>query len=432
MKCSALAAAFEARRLTPRDLAERSLWQCRDRREDHMLISIDEEDVRRQADRSTARWRDRCPLSPIDGLAVAIKDQFAVAGTGTTCGCAHADHVDDEDAVAVARLRRAGAILFGKSNMDELALGGSGCNPHHGCVRNPHDATRQSGGSSSGSAALVGAGIAPLALGSDFGGSLRIPAAYCGAFALKPSYGRVPVDGMRSVVRSLEHVGPIASSVDGLIAAFQILIEHTVALPHPHDLVFGICDAWLSRAEAPVRTVVEDVVTELVRSRVRVRQVHLPDLDHAYAIGSLICAAEAAAAFPRPRRRGLGAAVRLTLGIGDRISPAEYVRALAARARFSSQLLAACADVDAIISPTTPRTAPRHRCGVLDEAQISERVAFTFPFNLSGAPVVQAPCGRDALGLPIGVQFAAPLGADAVALALALAVERSGMCAALP
>lgn len=393
----------------------------------HFFISIDEEDIRRQADRSTARWRDRCPLSPIDGLAVAIKDQFAVAGTATTSGRAHAGHVSDADAVAVARLRRAGAILFGKCNMDELALGSSGCNPHHGCVRNPHDATRQSGGSSSGCAALVGAGITPLALGSDFGGSLRIPAAYCGAFALKPSYGRVPVAGMQSIVRSLEHVGPMASSVDGLIAAFQILTEHTVVLPQPHDLVFGICDAWLLRVEPPVRTVVEAVLAELARRRVRMRRVHLPDLDQAYAIGSLICAAEAAAAFPRSCRRGLGAAARLTLGIGDMISPAEYARALAARARFSSQMLAACADVDAIVLATTPRTAPRHRCGVLDEPQIAERLAFTMPFNLTGAPVVQAPCGRDALGLPVGVQFAAPLGADAAALALALAIELSGM-----
>jgi Asp-tRNA(Asn)/Glu-tRNA(Gln) amidotransferase A subunit family amidase len=421
---AALQEAYAAHRLTPKEFVERALARLRRFVDPHWLISLDEEDVFVQAEESAERLRAGRPRSPLEGVPVAIKDQFDVRGQRTTCGTSFLRAVAGEDAEAVARLRRAGAILFGKANLYELALGPTGHNPTFGSARNPWDPERDTGGSSSGSAALVAAGVVPLALGSDLGGSLRIPAALCGVAALKPTWGRVPTGGLMHVAWSLEHAGPIAGSIDDLRLAMAVLAgERPATAALPGRLRVGISSDWWARAERSSAGVAEAAVQRLLHNGAAARAVTLPSIDTAVAVGSLTTIVEAAAAFAWAAHAPLGAAVRIPLAVGRAVPAVEFVQAQRVRGTLCRELEEAFVDVDVLVTPTTDSTARPYHGDELDDAAIARRIAFTIPFNLAGLPALQVPCGFDGEGLPVGLQIVGPRGADALVTAVAARVE---------
>lgn len=228
--------AYRSGATTPAEVAERVIdalyTSDRSAQPLRAFISFNEEDIRAQAKAATARWRAGAPIGPLDGVPVGVKDELDQAGYPTTVGTRFLGRsgAAQQDATAVARLRAAGALLIGKCNMHEIGIGTTGLNPHHGPARNPYDLGRCTGGSSSGSAAAVAAGLCPVALGADGGGSVRLPAALCGVFGLKPTFGRVSESGAAPLCWSVAHIGPLAAT-----AHDAALVQALIAGPDPRD-----------------------------------------------------------------------------------------------------------------------------------------------------------------------------------------------------
>jgi len=435
-----LADAYRKGTTSPAEVAERAI-EAADRFDSldpslRTFIDLRPEDVRAQAEASTRRFRDGAPLGPLDGVPVAIKDEFNVKGYPTTSGTAFLGGVPvDRDALVVERLRRAGAILFGKTNMHELGMGPSGINIFHGAARNPFDPARDTGGSSAGSAAAVASGIVPLALGNDGGGSIRIPAALCGVAGIKGTYGRVPTDGVELTCWSLEHSGPMGSSVADVALALRTLTGEPVPLSAPQGrsgrLRLGICEAWWAAADASTTKVVQAALDQLVEAGAEIVSVALPHIHLAQPVGFATFAVETAAAVmpyilaDRPMSAGVRAALDLARGI----SATTFVQAQRARALIARDFDAALGEVDALVTPTTGISARVYEedtllTGELNDAAARLRTAFTFPLNLTGLPAMQVPCGFDGEGMPVGLQVIAGRGEDELALAVAAEVEK--------
>ncbi len=430
-------AAYRSGRRTPRDVAERALAfaAALDRRDPPMCLftTLDPAGVRAQADASALRWRNGQPRSLLDGVPVAIKDSYDVAGEPTCAGTSFLGKTPAvRDATVVRRLREAGATLLGKTNMYELGLYPSGLNLRFGAVRNPWDPTRDTGGSSSGSAATVAVGLAPIALGTDLGGSVRIPAALCGIPSLKPSFGRLPLDGVSQLAWSLEHLGPMCATVDDVRLAFATMAgESAGALPvGPFRL--GVCEAWWSAASPEVADGCRAAIARLVAAGCTEVAIELPHLALANAAGSITTLVEAAAANARPLAADapFSPAVRAGLEFGRGMPGALYLKAQRVRTLLAADFERALAQVDLVVSPTTAIAAPRYcadafASGELDPGRTEELVHYTFAYNLTGLPAAQVPCGHTGGGLPIGLQIAAPPGGELRALGLAALLERT-------
>jgi Asp-tRNA(Asn)/Glu-tRNA(Gln) amidotransferase A subunit family amidase len=432
-----LAAAFRDGRATPREVAERALAAAAalDRLEPPMrlLIALDAADVRAQADLATARHRAGRARSPLDGVPIAIKDEYAVRGYPSTYGTSFLGGAPAEaDMLVVARLREAGAVLFGKTNMHELGMAPSGLNPHHGTARNPHDPLRDTGGSSSGSGAIVAAGVVPLALGTDSGGSVRIPSALCGVAGLKPTYGRVPTDGAAILYWSLEHFGPLGATVDDVAQAFALMAGEPYAPAPVEKPRLGVCVEWWSAAEPEVARVARAAVDRLLQAGAVEVPIELPHIEHALAVGAATFTVEAAAALETHIHAGrpFSPSVQTGFAVARAIPAIAFVRSQRVRALIARDFDRALERCDAVVSPTTAITAPLYpkdafQSGELDEAKINALVCFTFPGNLTGLPAMQVPCGVDAAGLPVGLQLMGAHGADWRLLGLAAAVEKT-------
>jgi Asp-tRNA(Asn)/Glu-tRNA(Gln) amidotransferase A subunit family amidase len=437
--CSAaeLVAAYREGRATPRTVVERALAAAadNDRRQPPMrtFIALDAADARAQADQATLRYQQGRALGPLDGVPLAIKDEFDVRGYPTTLGTSFLGGAPaTRDVESVARLRAAGAILFGKANMHELGVLPSGFNLHHGTARNPFDPARDTGGSSSGSGAAVGAGLVPIALGNDSGGSVRIPAAICGVAGLKPTFGRVPTAGVALLNWSMECSGPLGATVGDVATALAVLDGQPLALPtvEPKRLRLGVSEAWwkLARDEAaaPARAAVERLGATVV-------PVELPHIELAHAIGVATFSVEAAASTEAYWRadRPLAPSTRVVLESGRGIAAVGFVKAQRVRALLAADFERALAAVDVLVTPTTAAAAPRYRDdtlagGELNEESAREMTCFTMPLNLTGLPGMSVPCGyTDGDGMPVGLQIIARHGADALALAVAALVEKS-------
>lgn len=418
---------YRQRTADPATVAERTLEAAqRLARHDPPLptfIALDPEDVRRQAEASTKRWRAGTPLGPLDGVPIAIKDQFDVAGYPTTCGTRTSAPPANEDALAVARLRAAGAILFGKTHMTELGMFPSGMNPWYGAARNPYDPTRETGGSSSGSAAAVAMGLLPLSLGSDSGGSVRVPAALTGVVGLKPTFDRVPTCGMAPLGWSLGHAGPIGATVADVVTGLAVLSGAPLTLPElPRPLRIGVCPRLWQGANEEVATLARAAVDRAADGHT----IEI-DLDHAELASAVLTATmtvEIAAA--RPPSEPLGAATQISLEIGRGTDAVTYVKAQRARALIARDFEWAWESVDVMVLPTTAITAPsypRFPVEEIDEAKAHQLAGLCFAPSLTGMPAVSVPCGYDSQGLPVGLQIIAPWGEDLRALALAAAIE---------
>src|SRR5437870_13112899 len=373
------------------------------------------------------------PVGALHGVPVALKDLYDTAGVRTTGGSKIlADRVPEADATVVRRLKEAGAIVLGKLHMVEFAYGPEGLNAHHGAPRNPWDAAaaRMPGGSSSGSGVAVAAGLAPAALGSDTGGSIRIPASLCGITGLKPTYGRVSRAGVLPLAWSMDHVGPMTRSgrdcalMLGAIAGYDPADPTSSILPVPDygaaltgdvkGLRVGLLRAHFTDvAAAEVKAAVEAAARELERAGAVVDEVNLTQVTHVATASAAIVASEALAyhaAWMRSRPQDYQPDVRERLQLGAFVNGAHYVRSQQVRALVAREVDEVLARRDVLLSPATPLAAPvlGERETTLGDGPADVRAALlrcTRPFNLSGHPACAAPCGFTSSGLPIGLQI---------------------------
>jgi aspartyl-tRNA(Asn)/glutamyl-tRNA(Gln) amidotransferase subunit A len=445
MTIEAAAEAIRAREISPVSLLEACLARIatlEPRLNAFITVTADlAREQAREAEREIQAGRYKGPLH---GIPVAVKDLFATKGIRTTAGSRIlADWVPTEDATVVRRLREAGAVLLGKLGLHEFAYGISSVNPHFGDVRNPWDTTKIPGGSSGGSAVAVVASEAYAALGSDTGGSIRIPAALCGCVGLKPTFGRASLFGAVPLSWSLDHPGPLARTVRDVALAMTTIAGYdprdpvsadrpiadllagidrgarTLRVGVPTDHVWDECDPAIA---ASVRAAIE----ALARAGAEVREIRWPRAAEYARAASAILGVEARAyhegAFPG-RSSEYGPLVRARLSSQGDVDAETYARSM----KLLREARAGVADrdldgVDVLAMPTVPT-----RAWTIEEAKEvgrpSEWTRITRIFDLTGQPAVSLPCGFDPDGLPIGLQFAARMWDEAAALRAARAYE---------
>jgi aspartyl-tRNA(Asn)/glutamyl-tRNA(Gln) amidotransferase subunit A len=359
------------------------------------------------------------PEEPATGIPLAVKDLFDTAGLTTTYGSAiFAEHVPLRSAEVVTRLERAGYANVGKTNLHEFAYGTTSENPHFGTVPNPIAPGRIAGGSSGGSAAALAAGLADAALGSDTGGSIRIPAACCGVVGFKPTHGLVPLEGCFPLAPSLDHAGPMARSVEECTAMMDALAPgfQRAPLEALEELEAGI--AWTEHARPLVRERVEAAAARFPR----LRRIELPLAEGARTVFMREVAdvhRELYAEQGDLYGENVAAKIERCLAVTD----AEYEAGLRARADYREIFEEALAGVDVLVTPTLPFVAPPlgH-----DERELrGELTLLTWPFNVLGAPALSLPCGPAEDGLAASVQLVGRPDADGLVLAGGAVLEHA-------
>jgi len=389
-------------------------------------------------------------LGPLHGVPYASKDNFLTHGIRTTCGSKILDaFVPAYSAAMIERLEGAGAILLGKLNMHEFAFGSTSLNPHYRAVHNPWDHARITGGSSGGSAAAIASAFAFLTLGTDTGGSIRIPAALCGICGLKPTYGRVSRYGVYPLAWSMDHVGPMAGSVPDLALAMNVLAgpdrrdpgsanvpvpDYTLALTEDLDGIrIGIPDQWyFDRLDKDVRSSVDQAIERLRQSGAAISPVSIDLLPDASRAASIILFAEAAASLEKWHRtcpEKFGGDVRARLDNAAAVTAADYLKALRIRRKVQEEFRKIFRTVDALITPQLPITAPLiEETSVLIEGQAEPVPAaltrLTRIFNLTGMPCLSICCGYSTGGMPVGLQIAARPFDESMVLRVGHAYER--------
>jgi len=357
------------------------------------------------------------PERPAEGIPLAVKDLFDTAGLTTTYGSTiFAENVPGRSAEAVTRLEAAGYANVGKTNLHEFAYGITSQNPWFGAVPNPLAPGRSPGGSSGGSAAALAAGLADAALGSDSGGSIRIPAACCGVTGFKPTHGRVPIAGCYPLAPSFDTVGPLARSVAGCTAMMQALDPafEPGAPVSLEEVEVGV--AWTDRAAPLVRQRVEAAAAMFPRRRI----VDLPLPDGVGDVFRREAGHVHRELFALEHDR-YGANVRIKIEEAIAVEDADYELALRAREDYRERMADACQGLDLVLTPTLAFVAPGIDRGDLEIR--AEVIRFTFPFNALGWPALALPCGPAEHALPASAQLVSPSSDDALVLAVGEALE---------
>jgi aspartyl-tRNA(Asn)/glutamyl-tRNA(Gln) amidotransferase subunit A len=358
------------------------------------------------------------PQSIADGTRLAVKDLFDTAGLTTTYGSIiYAEHVPERTAEAVSRLEAAGYANVGKTNLHEFAYGITSVNPHYGTVPNPTYPGRMAGGSSGGSAAALAAGLADAALGTDSGGSIRIPAACCGIVGFKPSYGHVSLEGCFPLAPSFDHAGPMARTVRGCAEMLRALADgfEPVTLESLEEVEVGV--AWLEDADPLVQARVREAVALFPRRR----ELDFPLLGD-INVGFMREVADVHRDLFAEFKDSYGGNVRTKIERCLAVTDADHERGLQARAEYTERAEAALDGVELLLTPTLGFVAPTLP---VDDLVIRERtIRLTIPFNALGWPTLALPCGPAEDGLPASLQIAGPLGSDALVLAAGELLER--------
>lgn len=404
------------------------------------------------AERIDARWRRGETLPPLAGMPFAVKNLFDIANLSTRAGSKiNRDRPPSEtDATAITRLEATGAILLGGLNMGEYAYDFTGRNAHDGHSRNPHDPERMTGGSSGGSGGCVAAGMAPVALGSDTNGSIRVPSSLCGLFGLKPTYGALSRGGSFPFVTSLDHVGPLARSVEDLAH-----VHDAMRGPDPRDpacwggssaplapeIETGIAGLRIARAGGYFGRMASPEALEAVETVAgalgATRMVEIPEAQRARAAAFVMTMTEGAALHQERLRKRVGdfdPEVRDRLLAGAMLPGAWYHRAQVFRAWYKEAVAELFRQVDILIAPATPVSAPLvdQQVFTVDGQDLPVRAnlgIFTQPISFIGLPVAAVPVWPDR-GMPIGVQVIAAAGRDDLVLRVARHLEREGICEA--
>jgi aspartyl-tRNA(Asn)/glutamyl-tRNA(Gln) amidotransferase subunit A len=359
------------------------------------------------------------PELPPAGIRLAVKDLFDTAGLVTTYGSIiFAEHVPERTAEAVRRLEEAGYANVGKTNLHEFAYGVTSQNPHFGTVPNPIAPGRIAGGSSGGSAAALAAGLADAALGSDSGGSIRIPAACCGIVGFKPTYGLVSLERCFPLAPGFDHAGPMARSVGGCAEMMRALVTDFARrrLESLEEVSVGV--AWTELADPLVGERVAEAGALFPRSRPL--ELPLPEGVGAVFMGEV---ADVHRDLFRTHAENYGENVRTKIERCLAVTDEEFARALRRLEEYRERCAETVAEVDLVLTPTLACVAPSVD---VDDLDVRERLTlFTYPFNCLGWPALALPCGPAEDGLPASVQLAGPDGADALVLAAGELLERS-------
>lgn len=427
--------AYDAGVLTPVEAAERFLATQPVGGDVDPFVSVDAESLLAEAQQSTERLQAGAPLGPLEGILVGIKDFFAVRGHLTRGGTSFLADQPDYDAELVQRVRAAGGIIAGKNRTTELGLSPIGVNASSGSPRNPHDTRRPTGGSSAGAGAAVASGMIPLAVGTDGGGSVRIPPSLSGVMGFKPTFDRIPMHGELNVGWwSVDHAGPIARTVEDLAVAYSVL----AAVPIPDlqgrtdDIRVGVDWDWWGQPDTAVDRACRAVVDGLAAKPVSIEHLDLVRVTEYVTIAGEVGAAMYDDVRDHPERFGLD--VQSVLQAAMDIPAVDYLRAQQARTLISRAFDAVFAEVDVLVTPTTACTAPLlpdaiWREGLLDEPLLRKLTAYSFAANLIGIPAITVPVGTDNDGMPIGFQIMAARGREDVVLRLAASLERDGIAA---
>ncbi|KAL9233373.1 hypothetical protein vseg_008385 [Gypsophila vaccaria] len=448
--------AYRSGVLTPKKVAEQFIRAVErlSSRECNMsfFINWDANDILQQAAASTLRYENGEPLSVLDGVPIAIKDEIDCTPYPTTGGTTwlHKFRSCKRDACCVNRLRSCGALLVGKANMQELGAGVNGINPHYGATRNPYDTSKITGGSSSGSAALVSAGLCPIALGVDGGGSVRIPAALCGVVGFKPTFGRVPHDGVLPLNWTVGMVGILSGTVEDALIAYAAISgelfsdQSTVLQPKvefpilkPETVSGNIKMAkygkWFDDCHSDIKICCSKAIDRLQKCYgwqtvdVTVPEIETMRLAHYLTIGSE-CVASLDHILQKLDMSEVGWDSRVALSIYASFTSMEYIKAQKIRRRqmhFFNKILS---EADVIVTPTTGVTATRIqddalKTGELDYITGAALVRYIVAGNFLGLPAVTVPIGYDKDGLPIGLQFIGRPWSEAKLLHISFALQ---------
>ena len=430
-----VAAALRRGTVSPLELLEAYQQRIGPAAELRAFITPPGERARREAQRAQQQLARR-QAGALLGVPIAVKDLFATRGLRTTAGSRILrDWVPSKDAGVVTRLRAAGAVIFGKTNLHEFAYGVTTANPWWGVARNPRDVRRSPGGSSGGSAIAVVAGLCAAALGSDTGGSIRIPASLCGCVGLKPTYGLLPLDGVVPLGWSLDHAGPLARTVEDAGILLDALSGgrawKQAQRVTTRGLRVGILhDSVVKPVQPGVSRLVQEAAAALGRNGLRIRDVRVPEMAWTVVTQLVTLRAEASAAHARwirARPRAYGPDVRIRLQLGALIAGADYVLAQRMRAKIKEAVRGMFDEIDVLLLPTTPITAPivgertvHWRSGA--EPVESALVRLTAPFNLTGVPALSVPYG-EVSGLPVGLQLVGRWNDEARVLAVGRLIE---------
>jgi aspartyl-tRNA(Asn)/glutamyl-tRNA(Gln) amidotransferase subunit A len=349
------------------------------------------------------------------GTVVAVKDLVDVAGMVTTAGgVVLPNEPAEHDAPAVSRIRREGCVIVGKTNLHEFAFGVTSNNPHYGAVRNPHDPTRVAGGSSGGSAVAVAAGMCDWAVGSDTGGSIRVPASLCGVVGFKPALGSIDISGVIPLSWSLDTLGPMAPDVSTVARAFTMMSGEAVSTGSLDRPRVAVPRGWVADLDEPTKR-----AWRLVSQGWP--EIDFVDRDRLFRAGLTILLVEAATFHRRwvaecPEKYGADVLAHLKRGLG--VPGVDYVEAMRERSQLVAEAELAMDGIDALLLPATAIVAPRVEAG--DEVR-EPLTRFTRPFNTSGQPVVTVPA--PVAGLPVGMQVVGRTNAETLRAAMWLERE---------
>lgn len=452
MTISELAPQIRDGRLSPVDLVRQTLGRIEKLQPlVNAYITVTADLAIEQAKRAEKEIRTGDYRGPLHGIPYAAKDLFYTKGIRTTVGSKIlSDFVPDYDAAVIERLNDAGAILIGKAGLHEWAYGITSNNPHFGSIRNPWDRERIPGGSSGGSTAALAAELCNFSLGSDTGGSIRIPASFCGLVGLKPTFGRVSRHGVFPLGHTLDHAGPFGWTVEDTALVYQAIAGYdprdTSSVSRPLNLPafsaepklagkkVGVpSNFYFEEVDPEIERAARDAVAVLQKLGATIVEVQAPDIDEFNTIAQLILLVEAASVHHRrlaERRADFGQDVRALLEAGRFILATDYLDAQRRRREFIGAFNLLLEQVDVIVTPTIPITAAKigQKTVTIAGKEWDVRLAttrFMRAMNLAGLPLLSVPCGFDSRNMPIGLQIIGRLFDEQAVLEVGHAYERA-------